>query len=88
MALTVAVTGPTGEIGTSAVDALDQHPEVERIIGMARRPFDPATRGWGKTEYRQGDILDRDAVDALVADATWWSISPSSSWGRGRKARA
>ena len=69
MALTVAVTGPTGEIGTSAVDALDQHPEVERIIGMARRPFDPATRGWGKTEYRQGDILDRDAVDALVADA-------------------
>ena len=25
--------------------------------------------GWGKTEYRQGDILDRDAVDALVADA-------------------
>jgi UDP-glucose 4-epimerase len=23
----------------------------------------------GKTEYRQGDILDRDAVDALVADA-------------------
>ena len=69
MALTVAVTGPTGEFGTSAVDALDQHPEVERIIGMARRPFDPATRGWGKTEYRQGDILDRDAVDALVADA-------------------
>ena len=36
---------------------------------MARRPFDPATRGWRKTEYRQGDILDRDAVDALVADA-------------------
>ena len=36
---------------------------------MARRPFDPAERGWAKTEYRQGDILDRDAVEALVADA-------------------
>ena len=36
----------------------------ERIVGMARRPFDPAAHGWTKTEYRQGDILDRDAVDA------------------------
>ena len=34
---------------------------------MARRPFDPAAHGWTKTEYRQGDILDRDAVDDLVA---------------------
>ena len=42
---------------------------MERVIGMARRPFDPAAQGWTKTEYRQGDILDRDAVDALVADA-------------------
>jgi UDP-glucose 4-epimerase len=36
---------------------------------MARRPFDPSDQGWTKTEYRQGDILDRDAVDALVAEA-------------------
>ena len=36
---------------------------------MARRPFDPSAQGWTKTEYRRGDILDRDAVDALVADA-------------------
>lgn len=69
MGLTVAVTGPTGDIGISAVDALDAHPEVDRVIGMARRPFDPAQQGWTKTEYRQGDILDRNAVDAVVADA-------------------
>src|SRR3954463_16791266 len=36
---------------------------------MARRPFDASEHGWSKTEYRQGDILDRDAVDALVAQA-------------------
>jgi nucleoside-diphosphate-sugar epimerase len=53
----------------SAVDVLEHLPEVERIIGMARRPFDPAARGWSRTEYRQGDITDRDDVDALVADA-------------------
>src|SRR3954469_10512828 len=69
MGLTIAVTGPTGEIGISAVDALEAHPDVDRIIGMARRAFSPDARGWAKTEYRQGDILDRKAVDALVADA-------------------
>jgi UDP-glucose 4-epimerase len=69
MGLTVAVTGPTGEIGMSAVTALERHRDIERIIGMARRPFRPADRGWTKTEYRQGDITDRDAVDGLVADA-------------------
>jgi nucleoside-diphosphate-sugar epimerase len=67
--LTVAVTGPTGEIGVSAVHAIEGSDAVERVIGMARREFDPAEHGWTKTEYRRGDILDRDAVDALVADA-------------------
>jgi nucleoside-diphosphate-sugar epimerase len=67
--LTVAVTGPTGEIGISAVEALEADPAVGRIVGMARRRFDPGQRGWRKTEYHQGDILDRAAVDALVADA-------------------
>lgn len=69
MALTVAVTGPTGEIGIPAVDALERDPGVSRIIGMARRPFDPAAYGWVKTEYRQGDVLDTDAVADLVAEA-------------------
>ena len=36
---------------------------------MARRPFDPAEHGWQRTEYRRGDILDRDSVAALVAEA-------------------
>jgi UDP-glucose 4-epimerase len=67
--LTVAVTGPTGEIGISAVTALEREPAVETIVGMARRPFDPSSRGWVKTTYQQGDILDREAVDALVAQA-------------------
>jgi UDP-glucose 4-epimerase len=67
--LTVAVTGPTGEIGISAVDALEREPAITGIVGMARRPFDPKSRGWRKTEYRQGDILDRASVDALMVDA-------------------
>jgi nucleoside-diphosphate-sugar epimerase len=67
--LTVAVTGPTGDIGRSVVRALERTREVERIIGMARRPFDPELHGWKRTEYRRGDVLDRNSVDALVAGA-------------------
>ncbi|MEZ0339379.1 NAD-dependent epimerase/dehydratase family protein [Mycobacterium sp. pV006] len=68
MSMRVAVTGPTGEIGLSTIGALESHPDVTEIVGMARRPFDPSAHGWTKTTYRQGDILDRAAVDALVAD--------------------
>ncbi|MHA0287924.1 NAD-dependent epimerase/dehydratase family protein [Mycobacterium sp. C3-094] len=68
MALRVGVTGPTGEIGKAAIAALEDDPGVEAIVGMARRPFDPQAQHWTKTTYRQGDILDREAVDALVAD--------------------
>ena len=69
MSLRIAVTGPTGEIGISTIEALEAHPDVSEIVGMARRPFDPAEHHWSKTVYRQGDILDRTAVDELVADA-------------------
>jgi nucleoside-diphosphate-sugar epimerase len=67
--LSVAVTGPTGDIGRAFLRALDRRREVRRVLGMARRPFDAGALGLRKTEYRQGDVLDRSAVDALVADA-------------------
>ena len=67
--LTVAVTGPTGDIGRAAIRALEQVEGVGRIVGMARRPFDPAAHGWRRTEYTCGDILERESVDRLVAEA-------------------
>lgn len=67
--LTVAVTGPTGEIGKPFVSALERLPEVGRIVGMGRRYFDPGSEGWKKLDYRRGDILDRAAVDELVEGA-------------------
>src|SRR5256714_12176489 len=60
--LTVAVTGPTGDLGIALVSALDRSRRVKRIVGMARRPFDPASQGWKKVEYRQGDIQDKRSV--------------------------
>jgi UDP-glucose 4-epimerase len=67
--LTVAVTGPTGDLGVAVVDRLERSRAVKKIVGMARRPFDPGDQGWKKTEYRQGDVLNRDSVDDLVKDA-------------------
>jgi UDP-glucose 4-epimerase len=67
--LTVAVTGPTGDIGRALLRELDTDPKVSRVLGMARREFDPGSMGLKKTEYRQGDVLDRDSVEDLVAEA-------------------
>jgi UDP-glucose 4-epimerase len=67
--LTVAVTGPTGEIGRAVVAALERSREVGRILGMARRPFDPAAHGWKKVSYQRGDVLDPEAVGSLAKEA-------------------
>jgi UDP-glucose 4-epimerase len=67
--LTVAVTGPTGDLGIAIVNALERSRAVKRIVGMARRPFDPAERGWKKTDYRQGDVTDTASVRGLVKSA-------------------
>jgi nucleoside-diphosphate-sugar epimerase len=60
--LTVAVTGPTGTFGAGLLPLLQDDDRIGRVIGIARRPFDPAERGWTKMEYRQGDVRDADAL--------------------------
>lgn len=56
-------------MGVAVVDALERAKEVGAIIGMARRPFDPAERGWKKVSYRRGDVLDKRKVTRLVEEA-------------------
>jgi UDP-glucose 4-epimerase len=67
--LTVAITGPTGDLGVAIMAALERSRRVRRIVAMARRPVDPVERGWRKTEYHQGDVADGEAVRALVRGA-------------------
>jgi nucleoside-diphosphate-sugar epimerase len=65
--LTVAVTGPTGTFGFGLMPLLQADDRVARIVGIARRPFDPAGYGWTKLEYRRGDVRDPAALrDAFV----------------------
>jgi nucleoside-diphosphate-sugar epimerase len=37
---------------------------IKRIVGIARRPFDPAQHGWTKMTYRQGDVRDPATLEA------------------------
>jgi len=67
--LTVAVTGPTGTFGFGLMPLLEADDRVARVIGIARRPFDPARRGWTKMEYRRGDVRDPDALRKAFRDA-------------------
>src|SRR3954469_19681545 len=67
--LTVAVTGPTADVGIAIVSARGRARRVKRVVGMARRPFDPGDLGWKKTEYRQGDVTDKSSVRDLVKGA-------------------
>ena len=61
--LTVAVTGPTGTFGFGLMPFLQSDQRVARIVGIARRPFDPGEHGWNKMEYRQGDVRDQSALE-------------------------
>src|SRR3954453_4013031 len=67
--LTVAVTGPTGDLGIALVSALERSRRVKKIVGMARRPFDPKGQGWKNTEDRQGEWQDKASVRDAVKGA-------------------
>jgi nucleoside-diphosphate-sugar epimerase len=63
--LQVAVTGPTGTFGFGLMPLLQADDRVGRIVGIARRPFDPAEHGWTKMVYRRGDVRD----EAVLTEA-------------------
>src|SRR3954469_6970800 len=65
--LTVAVTGPTGTFGFGLMPLLQDDPRIEKIVGIARRPFDPGEHGWTKMTYRQGDVREPDALEQAFA---------------------
>jgi nucleoside-diphosphate-sugar epimerase len=67
--LTVAITGPTGTFGFGLVPLLQADERIERIVGIARRPFDPAEHGWTKMEYRRGDVREPGALEEAFAGA-------------------
>ncbi|HYO60541.1 MAG TPA: NAD-dependent epimerase/dehydratase family protein, partial [Actinomycetota bacterium] len=76
--LKVAITGATGNVGTSLIKALQNEPRVGSIVGIARRQ--PESRA-PKVTWRPADIVTDDLVrlfegcDVVVHLA--WLIQPS-----------
>jgi UDP-glucose 4-epimerase len=74
----VVVTGATGNVGTSVLRALGSDPDVDEIVGIARRR--PALEA-PKVEWVQADVVRDDLVphfrgaDAVIHLA--WLIQPS-----------
>lgn len=77
-AVRVAVTGATGNVGTSVLDALASEPSVNSVLGIARRR---PTRSWPKVTWATADVSRDDLVplfreaDCVVHLA--WLIQPS-----------
>jgi nucleoside-diphosphate-sugar epimerase len=67
--LTVAVTGPTGTFGFGLVPLLQEDERIGKVVGIARRPFDPEEHGWSKMVYRQGDVRDPEALQEAFTGA-------------------
>ena len=74
----VAITGATGNVGTSVIRVLQNEPAVGSIVGIARRQPEVRTP---KVTWRRGDIVTDDLVplfegcDVVVHLA--WLIQPS-----------
>jgi nucleoside-diphosphate-sugar epimerase len=74
----VVITGATGNVGTSVVEALSRDPAVDAVVGVARRRPD-----WSppRTEWVAADVRDADLVPVLRgADAVVnlaWAFQPT-----------
>jgi nucleoside-diphosphate-sugar epimerase len=74
----VVVTGATGNVGTSVLDALAAEPQVSEIVGLARRLPDiekPKVR-WAHADVASEELAPHfHGADAVVHLA--WAIQPS-----------
>jgi UDP-glucose 4-epimerase len=73
----IVVTGASGNVGTSVLEALGQEPAVEKIVGLARRVPEVEMP---KVEWIAADVVDDelepifDGADAVIHLA--WAIQP------------
>jgi nucleoside-diphosphate-sugar epimerase len=74
----IVVTGATGNVGTSVVDALARDERVEEIVGIARRlpGWRPPRTRWVAADVARDDLRPIfEGVDAVIHLA--WLIQPS-----------
>jgi UDP-glucose 4-epimerase len=74
----VVITGATGNVGTSLIEALADTDEVTTVLGLARRApeWAPAKTQWAEADVEHDDLMvlfaDADAVVHLA-----WQLQPT-----------
>ncbi|HEV3365761.1 MAG TPA: NAD-dependent epimerase/dehydratase family protein, partial [Acidimicrobiia bacterium] len=74
----VVITGATGNVGTSLVEALSEDPAVDSIVGLARRrpEWSPPKTAWVEADVGRDDLVPIFAgADAVVHLA--WLFQPT-----------
>jgi ferritin-like metal-binding protein YciE/nucleoside-diphosphate-sugar epimerase len=74
----VVVTGATGNVGTSTVQALSESAEIDEIVGLARREptWEPPKTSWVEANILNADLgAIFEGADAVIHLA--WAIQPS-----------
>jgi ferritin-like metal-binding protein YciE/nucleoside-diphosphate-sugar epimerase len=82
----VVVTGATGNVGTSVIEALVGSPEVDEAVGLARRrpTWQPPKTSWVDADVVSSDLVEAfRGADAVVHLA--WAIQPSRDEGTLRR---
>jgi UDP-glucose 4-epimerase len=74
----VVVTGATGNVGTSVLEALGRDPQIEAILGVARRRprLESPKTNWVEADVSRSDLVEIfRGADAVIHLA--WLIQPS-----------
>ena len=73
MALRVVVVGATGNVGTSLVQALGEDPEVDSIVGLARRlpDWSPPKTTWARADVTRTNLVSHFRSANVVVHLAW-----------------
>jgi nucleoside-diphosphate-sugar epimerase len=80
----IAITGPTGIFGQALVEHLDSDRRVAQMVGIARRPFEPAEGS--KLTYRRGDVRELAGLAEAFAGADAVAHLAFAKFGHGSHA--
>src|SRR4051794_28764713 len=81
----IVVVGATGNIGTSLVSLLAATPEVDSIVGLARRlpHWRPAKTEWVSADIAEADLVGHLRGADVVVHLAWLfqpTRSPATTW--------
>lgn len=74
----VIVTGATGNVGTSVIETLSKAPQVDEVVGLARRrpAWSPPKTSWVDADVVSSNLTETfEGADAVIHLA--WAIQPS-----------